>query len=104
GSETHTHSNLFMNKRNWLLTINTKPSLLKLVSHDRLINRLQQTRSVGRVNLEGHIDDLFCNLVLRHWEPFSRKDAKTQRCAKKTQNPSGCKGRGAVPSKNQLAP
>src|SRR5437763_13572187 len=44
------------------------------------------------------------NFVLRHWEPFSRKHAKTQRCAKKTQNPSGCKGRGAVPSKNQLAP
>jgi len=74
-----------MDHRYGLLAINAKASLIKLVSHNRLVNRFEQSRTIGAVNLESNVNNLFCYFVFSHgrFKFISRKGAKTQRNAKK---------------------
>src|SRR5438128_2734179 len=69
-----------MDHRYGLLPINPKATLVKLVSHNRLVHRFEQTWTIGAMNLEGNINNLLCYFVFGHGtRSISRKGAKERK-------------------------
>src|SRR5262245_54045559 len=78
-AKTDIHSNIFVYNWDSLLAMDYESPFLKLIGHNRFINRLKQTRTIRGVNLEGHVDDLCSKFILSHRRSIftqSRKDAK----------------------------